>query len=55
MLGLAFLKMQTAMRVERGGEVLSFHNKSIYLPMLGGRVVAALDGSFYKAFCGEGR
>lgn len=37
------------------GDELSFYNKSIYLPMLVGLVLTALDESFYKAFCGERR
>lgn len=36
-----------------GGETV--YSKSIYLPMLVGPVLTAVDGSFYKAFCGEGR
>lgn len=35
-----------------GGTV---YNKSIYLPVLVGLVLTALDESFYKAFCGERR
>lgn len=36
-----------------GGETV--YNKSIYLPMLVGPVLTAVDESFYKAFCGERR
>lgn len=46
------MQLASLVGVGGGGTV---YNKSIYLPVLVGLVLTALDESFYKAFCGERR
>lgn len=51
--GCICFSIQLASLMRRRGEAV--YNKSIYLPMLVGPVLTAVDESFYKAFCGERR